>query len=242
MIFSKKVVKKQLFWVSRFWIIQLWTGLGPKILKVSLRSTCVLKKLEHKLRNELWARRLASILSDSKFSEFFLQSITQNCQKRRILALYQITWDFDMENHIQGTTMWSLTSRRFRKCGSFWASEFLNGSYRCSKLTDCEILGPLQKIRGVKKKRHGHNNEIWGLKRIAGPPNHVRRPCYSFQTSNLVIVAVSFFLNASIPAIFFSEFDLTLTADNYGLKPLNLENYHIFGRLWTCPFTWYHPR
>ena len=152
------------------------------------------------------------------------------------------TWDFDIKTHIQGTTMWSLTSRAFRKCGSFWASEFLNGSYRCSKLTDCEILGPLQKIRGVKKKRHGHNNEIWGLKRIAGPPNHVRRPCYSFQTSNLVIVAVSFFLNASIPAIFFSEFDLTLTADNYGLKPLNLENYHIFGRLWTCPFTWYHPR
>ena len=130
MIFSKKVVKKQLFWVSRFWIIQLQTGLGPKILKVSLSSTCVLKITEHKLRNELWARCHASILSKSKFSDFFLQSITQNCQKRRIFALQQITWDFDIETHIQGTTMWSLTSRRFRKCGSFWASEFLNGSYR----------------------------------------------------------------------------------------------------------------
>ena len=42
----------------------------------------------------------------------------------------------------------------------FGPREFLNGSYRCSKLTNCEILGPLQKIRGVKKKRHGHNNEI----------------------------------------------------------------------------------
>ena len=241
MIFSKKVVKKQLFWVSRFWIIQLWTGLGPEILKVSLRSTCVLKKLEHKLRNELWARRLASILSDSKFSEFFLQSITQNCQKRRILALYQITWDFDMEHHIQGTTMWSLTSRRFRKCGSFWASEFLNGSYRCSKLTDCEILGPLQKIRGVPKKRHGHNNEFWGLKRIAGPPHHVRRPCYSFQTPKLNIVAVSFFWNASFPAKKFSQFKPTLAADNYGLKPLILKNYNIFGMLWRCPLPWFHP-
>ena len=30
-----------------------------------------LKKLEHKFRNELWARRLASILSDSKLSDFF---------------------------------------------------------------------------------------------------------------------------------------------------------------------------
>ena len=146
-----------------------------------------------------------------------------------------------METHIQGTTMWSLTSRRFRKCGSFWASEFLNGSYRCSKLTDCEILGPLQKIRGVKKKRHGHNNEIWGLKRIAGPPNHVRRPCYSFQTQELNIVAVSFFCDSSFPAIFFSEFDLTLTSNNYGLKPLILKNYNIFGMLWTCPLPWFHP-
>ena len=47
--------------------------------------------------------------------------------------------------------MRKLTSRRFRKCGSFWASEFLNGSYRCSKLTDCEILGPLPKIQHCKK-------------------------------------------------------------------------------------------
>ena len=198
MIFSKKVVKKQLFWVSRFWIIQLWTGLGPKILKVSLRSTCVFKKMEHKFRNELWARRLASILSDSKFSEFFLQSITQNCQKRRILALYQITWDFDMENHIQGTTMWSLTSRRFRKCGSFWASEFLNGSYRCSKLTDCEILGPLPKIRGVAKKQHSETNEFSDSKRIAGPPNHVRRPCYSCRVRKLISFRVLFFCNACV--------------------------------------------
>ena len=48
--------------------------------------------------------------------------------------------------------------------------------------------------------------------------------------------------NASIPAIFFSEFEITLTAYNYGLLPLNLENYHIFGMIWTCPFPWYHPR
>ena len=162
--------------------------------------------------------------------------------KTGFLAFRQITWDFDIETHIQGTTMRKLTSRRFRKCGSFWASEFLNGSYRCSKLTDCEILGPLPKIRGVTKKRHGHNNEFWVLKRIAGPPNHVRRPCYSFQDPQINIVAVSFFCDASFPAKNFSEFDLTLTAYNYGLNPPNLENYHIFGMLWTCPFTWYHPR
>ena len=64
--------------------------------------------------------------------------------------------------------MRKLTSRRFRKCGSFWASEFLNGSYRCSKLTDCEILGPLQKIRGVTKKQQSETNDIW-----APPLQHI---------------------------------------------------------------------
>ena len=196
---------------------------GTQNFKGNANFNVCFENREHKLRNELWARRQASILSDSKFSEFFLQSITKNCQKRVYFAFQQITWDFDIETHIQGTTMWSLTSRAFRKCGSFWAWEFLNRSYCCSKLTDCEILGPLPKIRGVPKKRHGHNNEFWGLKRIAGPPHHVRRPCYSFQTPKLNIVAVSFFWNASFPAKKFSQFKPTLTANNYGLKTPNLK-------------------
>ena len=100
----------------------------------------------------------------------------------------------------QDRTMKKLTSRAFRKCGTYWASKFFNGSYCCSKSEDCEILAPLAKIRGVTKKRHGHNNEFWGLKRIAGPPNHVRRPCYSFQDPQINIVAVSFFCDASFPA------------------------------------------
>ena len=197
MIFSKKVVKKQLFWVSRFWIIQLRTGLWPTILKISLTSTGVLKTLEHKLRNELWARRQISILAESKLFEIFLEGDTEKCKKRFFSAFRQITWDFDIETHIQGTTMRKLTSRRFRKCGSFCASEFLNGSYRCSKLTDCEILGPLPKIRGVAKKRHGHNIDLRVLKRIAGPSHMVGRTCYSFQDSKLIIVAMSFFCDAS---------------------------------------------
>jgi len=161
--------------------------------------------------------------------------------KTGFFAFRQITWDFDIETHIQGTTMRKLTSRRFRKCGSFCASEFLNGSYRCSKLTDCEILGPLPKIRGVKKKRHGHNNELWCLKRIAGPPHHVRRPCYSFQDPQINIVAVSFFCDARFYWNFFSKFDPTLSAYNYASKTLNFKNYHIFGILRTSAFTWYPP-
>ena len=59
-----------------------------------------------------------------------------------------------------------------------------------------KFLGPLQKIRGVTKKRHGHNIDFWVLKRIAGPSHMVGRTCYSFQASKLIIVAVSFFCNA----------------------------------------------
>ena len=127
-----------------------------------------------------------------------------------------ITQIFQILYAIQGTTMLKLTSWGFRKCCTFWVHNFLKGSY-----------WPLQKIRGVAKKRHGHNNEFWGLKRIAGPPNHVRRPCYSFQDPQIDIVAVSFFCDASFPAKNFSEFDLTLTAYNYGLKPLNLKLPHF---------------
>ena len=39
--------------------------------EISLTSTGVLKNLEHKLRNELWARRQTSILAESKLFEFF---------------------------------------------------------------------------------------------------------------------------------------------------------------------------
>ena len=111
------------------------------------------------------------------------------------------------EKNFQDRSMWNLTSWRFRKCRTYWACEVLNGSYRPSKMDESEKTGPSPKIRGVKKKRHGHNFEFWGLKRIAGPPNHVRRPCYSFQTSKLDIVAVSFFLTPLSDEIFSSIFN-----------------------------------
>ena len=119
---------------------------------------------------------------------------------------------------------------------SFWSGVIAAQSWRTAK-----FLGPLQKIRGVAKKRHGHNNEFWALKRIAGPPNHVRRPCYSFQDPKLNIVAVSFFCNARFYWNFFLKFDPTLSAYNYASKTPNLKNYHIFGILRTSAFTWYPP-
>ena len=97
------------------------------------------------------------------------------------------------EAHIQARSMWKLTSRAFRKCGTYWAYQLLNGSYCWSKSDNVEILAPSAKIRDVTKKRHGHDNEFWGLKRIAGRPNHVRRPCYSFWLTKIIIDRVLFF-------------------------------------------------
>ena len=118
-IFRKKVVKKQLFCVAQIRINWLWGGLRPIFLKVSLTSACVLKRVEHNLRNELCARRQSSIVSDWRPLENYFESDTEKCKKRLFFGFPQITWDFDIETHIQGTTTWKLTSWRFRKCGGF---------------------------------------------------------------------------------------------------------------------------
>ena len=141
------------------------------------------------------------------------------------------------EANIQARSMWKLTFRAFRKCGTYWACHVFNGSYRPSKMDESEKTDPSPKISGVK--RHGHNFEFWGLKRIARPANHVWRPCYSFQTPKIDIVAVSFFFNAASPENFFFKFHPTLTANNSGLKPSKLKNYHIFGKPRTSAFSWY---
>ena len=82
----------------------------------------------------------------------FLRGTPKNAKKRFFFGFRQITWDFDIETHIQGTTMWNPTSWRFRKCGSFWAYEFLNGSYCCSKLAHCQNFGSVTKNKRCHKK------------------------------------------------------------------------------------------
>ena len=66
------------------------------------------------------------------------------------------------EKNIQDRTMWKLTSRAFRKCGTYWACEVLNGIYCWSKSEGCEILAPLAKIRGRKKKTTLFNGSVLG--------------------------------------------------------------------------------
>ena len=83
---------KQLFWGTQFWIDWLQRGLGAKFLKVSLTSACVFKKVEHKLWNELWARRQISILAESKLFEIFFERDTKKCGKLlEILILKHIS-------------------------------------------------------------------------------------------------------------------------------------------------------
>ena len=87
--------------------------------------------------------------------------------------------------------MWMLTSWWFQKCGIFWAWEFFNGSYCCSKSTDFEILGSSKKKRC--RKIHGHNFELSDPPWVEGVVNPFDYPSYSWRIWKLKIVALSFF-------------------------------------------------
>ena len=141
--FLQKRPEKQLFRVSRFWINWLRSGLGPPILKVLPFWIFSMKSMGHKVSNELWGGMLASILSDRRQLEFFLESIVKKCKNGQFFAFSQIKWDFATASYIQGTTMWKLTSWRFRKCVTYWywywVFQFLNGSYCWSKSVKGEI-------------------------------------------------------------------------------------------------------
>ena len=77
------------------------------------------------------------------------------------------------ERNIQSRPMRKLTSRAFRKCGTYWACEVLNGIYCWSKSEGCEILAPLAKIRGRKKKQHFLTGQFWALPLNQRGTNHV---------------------------------------------------------------------
>ena len=54
LFFPKNWSKNTNFRRQRSWMIQLRSGLGYTIFKVTLFFTCVLKTIVHQLRNELW--------------------------------------------------------------------------------------------------------------------------------------------------------------------------------------------
>ena len=94
---------------------------------------------------------------------------------------------------LYGGTMLKLTSRAFRKCCSFWDLEVLVIGFQ-SPLKFPILLAP--KI-GVQKKRHGHNFQFWAPPLNQRGPHMVGSTLIQWQRSNLIIVAVSFFLNTA---------------------------------------------
>ena len=53
------------------------------------------------------------------------------------------------------------------------------------------------KLSGVQKKRHGHNFDFSGLKRIGWVTNRVDMNSYSFQVRTIIINGVLFFCYTS---------------------------------------------
>ena len=127
----------------------------------------------------------------------FLGGGNEKMQKNDFFHKTLISQNLLKEANIQARSMWKLTSRAFRKCGTYWACHVFNGSYRPSKMDESEKTDPSPKISGVQKKRHGHNFEFWGLKRIGSLANWVVYSCYSFQNVIFKIGWVLFFCDAS---------------------------------------------
>ena len=107
----------------------------------------------------------------------------------------RITQNFQILNHIQGTTIGKLASWGFRKCGSFGSGEFLKRRYWLSKSSNFSIF--FQSKMRCQKKRHGHNFDFSGLARNQCGPNHVGPTLIQWRVWKIKIVAVSFFCNTA---------------------------------------------
>ena len=88
--------------------------------------------------------------------------------------------------------MRKLTSRGFRKCGTFWVYDFLKGSYWLSKSS--QILRKKWRGRRRHKKSHGHNFDFSGLARNQRGPNMVGSTLIPWRARKIKIVAVTFFV------------------------------------------------
>ena len=106
-----------------------------------------------------------------------------------------ITQFFQILYAIQGTTMWTLTSWGFRKCGSFCVYDFLKGSYWLSKSS--QIFKKKIAEGGVAKKQHSVKNAFSDPAWIGGVPHRVDYNSYSFQVCTIIINGVLFFCDTS---------------------------------------------
>ena len=133
---------------------------------------------------------------DLTSSYFFFADGHPKTQKNVFFCISHNYSTFWCRRPYMGSTMRKLTSWRFQKCVTYRGSEFLNGSYCCSKSTESEIFDSSPKISGVTKKRHGHNNENWVPKRTSTQDNPIGSCWCSFRASILKIGRVFFFCDA----------------------------------------------
>jgi len=192
-IFSQKLPKKQLFWRTRFWITWLWRGLAPTILKIMNFLAGASKNTGHERSDEPWADLLRSKLSDWQQFENFFGADTKNSKKRRFLLKTLLLDIFWWENFSRIGPCQSSLPEVSENVVLFGRTIFLTGVIAAQSQHRAAKVCLSRKISDVTKKRHGHNFEFSGLKRIAGLVHHMSYLGYSFQAQKIKIVAVSFF-------------------------------------------------
>ena len=190
-IFSQKVPENHLFWRQDFWITWLWRGLAPTILKIETFSACVSENLGHELSDEPWADLLK--LSDWQPFEIFLGAAMENCKKRRFLLKTLLLDIFWWENFSRIGPCESWDPEDSENVVLFGRASFLTGVIAGQSQIMSAKVEVSPKLSGVQKKRHGHNFDFSGLKRMGWVTNRVDQTCYSFHVWKIKIVAVSFF-------------------------------------------------
>ena len=168
----------------------------------------------------------------------FLGGGNEKMQKNNFFHKTLISQNLLKEANIQARSMWKLTSRAFRKCGTYWACHVFNGSYRPSKMDESEKTGPSPKIRGFKKKTRPQFFIFCFETNSTSSQPCEKTWLFVSDLKNWNKISV-FFFNTSTPENFLFQFHPTLTANNSGLKPSKLKNYNIFGILRTSAFSWY---
>ena len=97
--------KTRFFWRTQILIISLQSDLGRPIFKLTPISMCSLKSMGKNLQNELWARPVASKLSEWRPPTLFLGADTENGQKMYFFAFLPITQMQKFSRGIRGCQM-----------------------------------------------------------------------------------------------------------------------------------------
>ena len=240
-IFCKKLPEKQLFGGTRIWIKWLWAAITPvQNLQIS-KTTTFSESSGRQLSDELSGSPLASILSERRAVTLLRGGRHGKLQKSEFFASFASPRKFCEEKFYQDRTMWKSTDSAFRICMTLGGPDDQSHSYCSSKSEEGGKSGLVTKNKGCHKKKSRPQfffKTLFLLREVfkSNLETSLRR-----NKDLIKNCARVFFLWHPFSEFFFLKFDSTLTADNSGSKPPNLENYHIFGILRTSAFTWSYP-